>query len=79
MAANHLPAVAAIQADDVIALNGSPDRHCWSSFDDGFLRRSAEVGERLMNGREQRRQLVGRNLVASQIGADDRYSEVSIG
>jgi len=27
MAAKHLPATAAIQADDIIAMNGSPDWH----------------------------------------------------
>jgi hypothetical protein len=50
MAADHFPAPTAFYTNDVIALNGSPDRHCWSSFDDGFGCRLAEVGERLMDG-----------------------------
>jgi hypothetical protein len=77
MAADHFPSPPAFYANDVIALNGSPDRHCWSSFDDGFCSRLADVGERLMNRRNQGVDLLGRHLVASQIGADDLYSEVS--
>src|SRR6266498_878358 len=79
MAADHLTSPTAIYAHDVIALNGSPERHCWSSFDDGFGRRLAEVTQSLMDSRDQGRKLVGRNLVALQIGADDLHSEVSIG
>ncbi len=75
MAADHLTSPTAIYAHDVIALNGSPERHCWSSFDDGFGRRLAEVTQSLMDSRDQGRKLVGCNLVALQIGADDLHSE----
>jgi hypothetical protein len=50
MSAKHFPSVAAIEADDIITTNRLPDRHRWSSLDDGFCCRWVEVTERLVNG-----------------------------
>jgi hypothetical protein len=75
MPAQHLPAPAAIQADDVIVLNGSADRNCGGSLDDGFCGRFAELTEGLMNGRDQRRQLIGWDLIAPNVGGDDLGGE----
>jgi hypothetical protein len=78
MAADHFPSPSTFYANDVIALNGSPDRHCWSSFDDGFGCRLAEVGERLVNRRNQGAELLGPDLIASDIRGHDFRREVSI-
>jgi hypothetical protein len=53
MTADHLTSPPAFDANDEVALNGSPDRHRRGSLDRGFLRRPAEVGERLMDVRDQ--------------------------
>jgi hypothetical protein len=50
MPAHHFPSPPTFEAHDVIAMNGSPDGHGWSSFDDGLCSRLAEVGKRLMDG-----------------------------
>ena len=72
--AEHLPAPAAIQADDVIAVNGSPDRNRRGSLDDGFCP-FAEAGERPMHGRDHGGELIGGDLIASKIRADDLRHE----
>jgi hypothetical protein len=74
MPAEHLPAPTAIQADDMIVVNGSPHRHCRGSLDQGFCR-FAETTEGLMNGRDQRRELIRRDQIASNIGGDDLGGE----
>jgi hypothetical protein len=51
MPSKHLAAPAAFQKNDVIAMNGSPDRHCESSLFVGFSARFTEADERLINGR----------------------------
>lgn len=79
MTSEHAAGPAAFEASHLVVLNGSPDRHCWSSFDDGFGNRLTEVGERLMNGRDQRRELVDRNLVALNIRGHDFRGEFLIG
>jgi hypothetical protein len=79
MAADHFPSPPAFDANDVIALNGSPDRNRRGSLDRSFLRRPAEVGERLMNGRNQGAELLGRDLISSDIRGHDFRSEFSIG
>jgi hypothetical protein len=67
MSAEHLPAIAAIHADDIIALNGLPSRHYRLSLIWGFHSRFPEAGECLMDGRNQRTELIGRNLIAPNI------------
>jgi hypothetical protein len=53
MPAEHLPAPAAIQAHDMIVVNGSPDGNRRGSLDDGFCCGLAEATEGLINGRDQ--------------------------
>jgi hypothetical protein len=78
MPAEHLPFPATIQADHVIAVNGSPDRNCRGSQTLGFRRRFAELFECLMDNRNQRSQLIRWNLVVAEIRADDLSREVAI-
>ena len=75
MPSEHLAFPAAIQADDIIAVNGSPDGNRRGSLDDGFRCELPEVGERRMDSRDQRRQLIGWDLIASNISADDFRGE----
>ena len=49
MAAKHLPATAAIQADDIIAMNGLPDCDGGCPLNLRFGCRFTEADERLMN------------------------------
>src|SRR4051794_30735788 len=78
MASEHLTFPAAIQADHVIGVNGSSDGNCRDSWTLGFGCRFAEFTERLMNGRNQRRQLVRLDLVRPHVRADDLRGECSI-
>ena len=83
MAGNQMPseyqaAPAALQANDIIAMNGSPDRHRWCRLSLGFGGRFSESGERLMYGGDQGRELIGRDLVSPNISCDDIGSEFSI-
>lgn len=79
MPAKHAARPTAIQADDMIALNRSPDRHRWNSVDDGFCGRFTKTTESLMDGRYQCGELIGPDQITSQIGADDLHGEFSIG
>ena len=65
MPAEHLPFPAAIQADDIIAVNGSPDRNRRGSLDDGFCCRLTEATESLMDGRDQDGELIRWDLIRS--------------
>jgi hypothetical protein len=76
--AEHLAFPPAIQADNGIRRDRSPDRHGRRPLDDGFCYWFTEAGERLMNGGDQRRELVERGLVASQICGDDFRGEFAI-
>jgi hypothetical protein len=78
MPLEHLAAPAAFQANDIIAVNRSTDRHsrCSPSIDFGC--RFTKADERLMNGRDQRREFVGSDLVPPNIGRGDFRSEFSI-
>jgi hypothetical protein len=67
MALEHLAARAAFEAHDIIAVNGSPDRDCGYLPGPRFGCRFTEAEERLMNGRDQYRQLVRPNLIAADI------------
>ena len=75
MPAEHLPAPAAIQADDMIVVNGSPDRNCGCSRTLGFRRRFAELSECLMDRGDQNGELIRLDLIAPNIGGDDRRHE----
>jgi ParB-like chromosome segregation protein Spo0J len=79
MAADHFPSPPTFYANDVIALNGSPDRNRRGSLDDGLGCRLAEVGERLMDRRNHGAELLGHNLIASDIRGHDFRREFSIG
>jgi hypothetical protein len=78
MPLEHLAAPAAFQAHDIIAVNRSPyrDGGCPLTLDVGC--RFSESTECLMNGRDQRPELGGRDLVLPNIGGDNRGSEFSI-
>ncbi len=75
MPAKHLAAPAAIEADDIIAVDGSPGGNRRGSLDAGFYRRFSKLFERLMNGRNQGGELIGRDLIASQIRAYNHRDE----
>jgi hypothetical protein len=78
MPSEHLAAPAALQANDIIAVNGSPGRDGGCPLTPGFGCRFSESSQCLMNGRDQRPELVGRDLVLPNIGDDNRGSEFSI-
>jgi hypothetical protein len=59
MPSDHLAAPAAFQANDIIAMDGSPDRHCGSSLFVGFCHWFIEADKRLMHGRDQRTEFIG--------------------
>src|SRR5712692_1220213 len=77
MPSEHLAAQAAFEADDVIAINRSPNRHRGCPLDLAFSCRFAEAGDDLMHRRDQDRELVGPNLVLPNIGGDNPRSEFS--
>jgi hypothetical protein len=52
MPSEHLAAPPAFDANDIIAMDGSPDRHCGCSLAPCFGCRFTEADERLMNGRD---------------------------
>jgi hypothetical protein len=55
MPSDHQAAPTAFQADDIIPMNGSADRHRGSSLCVEFGYRFTETCEGLMNGRDQGR------------------------
>ena len=71
MPAKHFRSVAAIEAHDMVMANRLPDRHRRSSLDSRFCCRCAEDIESPMNSRNQGCELICRNLIASQIRADN--------
>ena len=52
MPLEHLAAPAAFQANDIIAVDGSPDRHCRRSLFVEFGYRFTKADEGLMHGRD---------------------------
>ncbi len=75
MPAKHLSFPAVVEADHVITMNGSTDRHSRCSWSFGFGGWFSKIGEGLMNSRDQRRQLIRLDLIASNISADDFRGE----
>ena len=67
VSAKQLPAMPTFQADDIIPANRLTHRHRWSSLD-GFCCRRADLTERLMDGRDQGRKLIGADLITPDIG-----------
>jgi hypothetical protein len=67
MAFEHLAAPATIEANDIITMNGLPDCDGGGPLNFRFGCRFTEADERLMNSRDQDRQLVGPDLVTADI------------
>jgi hypothetical protein len=74
----HLAAPPTFEANHVIPMNGSPDRHRGCSLAADFCYGFPETCERLMNGRDQRRELIGPDLIATDVSGDNCRSEFSI-
>src|SRR5690242_2600316 len=68
MAAEHLPAPTAVQADDVFLAHRVPDWHGRHPFRFGL---DQGTGQSLMHGRDQGDQLVAREFVMLNIRGDD--------
>src|SRR5271155_3573265 len=77
MPLEHLASPPAFEADDIIAVNRSPDRDGGSSLTPGFGCRFSESRECLMNGRDQGRELFGRDLAVTDIRSDNPRREFS--
>jgi hypothetical protein len=67
----NLSAPPTFKTDDIIMVNGSPDRHRWRPLDLGFCDRCAEPTECLMDSKDQSRQIDGGDLVFSDVGGDN--------
>jgi hypothetical protein len=78
MPLEHLASPAAFQANDIIAVNRSADRHRGCSLSVEFGYRFTKSCESLMNSRDQDRQLVHPNLVAADICCDDLGREFCV-
>jgi hypothetical protein len=78
MASEHLAAPAAFEADDIIAVNGSPDRDGGCPLALGFGCRFTDANERLMHSRDYDRQLVRPNLVMADICGNNVGREFSV-
>ena len=64
-------APAAFEANDIIAVNRSTNRHRGSSLAAGFWWRFTETCEGLMDGRNQCPELIGPDLVSPNVRGDD--------
>jgi hypothetical protein len=78
MPPEHLAAPAAFQANDVIGMNRSPDRHCGHPLDLGFWCWFTEADKRLMYGRDQHTEFISRDLILSNIGGSHLCNEFAI-
>jgi hypothetical protein len=78
MPSDHQAAPPTFQTNDVVTMNRSPDRDGRSPLISDFWHRSSEANERMMNGRNQGRQLVGRDLIAPNIRGDNFSRKFSI-
>jgi hypothetical protein len=74
----HLPAPPALQASHEIPSYGSPNRNRRGPLAGRFCQRFAESPERLIDGRDQGRELIWHDLIASEIRADDLRCKLSI-
>jgi hypothetical protein len=75
MPSDHQAAPTAFQADDIIPVNGSADRHRGSSLCVDFRYWFTETCEGLMNGRDQSSELIGRDLIAPNVCGDNFSGE----
>jgi hypothetical protein len=73
----HLATPAAFQANDVIAIDGSTDRHSGGPLSLNFGCRLSESRECPIDSRDQFAELVGPDLVSPNICADDIGGEFS--
>ena len=64
-------APAAFEANDIIAVNRSPDRHGGGPLSLSFGSRFSGSRERLMDGRNQCPELIGPDLVSPNVRGDD--------
>jgi hypothetical protein len=71
MPPDHHSSPVTFEADDIIVMEGSPDWDGGCALARCFGRGFTEADERLMNGRNQHRELIGRDLVATYICSDD--------
>src|SRR5271167_3814867 len=78
MAAKHAALPATFEADDGIPSHGSPDRNRGSALWSYHFRWGAETPQCLMDGLDQRRELIGRDLVPSHIRGDHFCREFPI-
>jgi hypothetical protein len=78
MPPKHLAFPAAIQADDMITVNRSPNRHRGASRADRFCCGFAAASKSLMDGRDQDGELSRRDLIAPNIGGNDFCSEFGL-
>jgi len=78
MPSEHLAAPAALQADYIVAMNGSPDRDGGCPLSLGFGCGFPEPDERLMDSRDHGRELVGRDLVSPNVSCDYIGREFSV-
>jgi hypothetical protein len=66
MPPKHAALPATVHADNIIAVDGLPRRHSRLSLASGFSFRFPEVGERMMNGRDQRSKLISPALMTNK-------------
>jgi hypothetical protein len=78
MPSEYLAAPPTFEADHIIAMHRSTDRHRGSSLDADFCYGFAKGCEGLMNGRDQSRELIGRDLIAPNIRGDNFCHEFSV-
>jgi hypothetical protein len=80
MPSKHLAAPAAFEANHVVPVNGSADRHRWRPLSLGLGCWFSESGERLMDGRDEGCELIGcdwfrRTYAATILVVSSRSSE----
>jgi hypothetical protein len=75
MPSEHLTAPAAFEANDIIGMDRSTDRHDGGPLSLGC---GCRFFERLMDGRNQCRELIGPDLVSPNVRGDDIGGEFSI-
>ena len=78
MPSEHLTPQTAFQANDIIAMHRSPDRDGSCPLTPGFGCGFSEPRERPIDGRDQFSELVGPDLVSSNIRGDDVSRQFSI-